>query len=489
MASSIVAITMTNVNEVLTANPLTSMQLTNPDSIDTTIPILEAGRVEEIGGQLYQVIDGNYTPSGSPSDGVTYLYVEDTGSAIIGYLSNTAPTYTGQGFYNSNAKALFVMNKTGSVYENKSRIMQNYPACSPDGEIEAFKSVKTQSIIPTIEDDPLTIEGDLDIVGQIAKVVTSVNSATANAVTAAPPTTATSIATCPIAYEDQTVATIWNDSGTKIGMYRYSNASLELIGSLGTITAVISRPAITALDENTIAIFYEVSGGNSYIAIQRFNGSTWSQISLNNLGVLATTTQATSLALLTHEGDVYKFAYCTNGTATGIYIYSYEEGDAAAVLEYTWASAPATSSDIARICKLDGLDFIYQYEDASNTYYLLLRYNDSNLISIIDTYTTTGATTNPLCEYSKNCFLIHVATAGDRLFTYQFFVKNDVITSGGFPFRNSDFNVSGTTTQYATQYIYHIGNNLLAADTTPNVSGTDEWYIMPLITTDTNTRI
>ena len=114
---AITKIDLTDVDDVLTNNILRHMELTSYTS--PTVPILEAGRSEEIGGELYQVTSGNHTPTGSPSDGVVYVYIEDLGASITCTLSNTAPTWTGHGWYNGNAKAVFKCDLASTVYTKK----------------------------------------------------------------------------------------------------------------------------------------------------------------------------------------------------------------------------------------------------------------------------------------------------------------------------------------------------------------------------------
>jgi hypothetical protein len=124
--AEIVKIDLTDVSDTLTNNILQGFALTNPGDIDSAAPKLESGRSEEIGGQLYQVRDGDLVVSGSPSDGTAFVYIEDTGSGVTATMSNTVPSWTGQGFYNGNAKAVFSCSVSSGSYGGKQRILNNH---------------------------------------------------------------------------------------------------------------------------------------------------------------------------------------------------------------------------------------------------------------------------------------------------------------------------------------------------------------------------
>jgi hypothetical protein len=117
---------LTDTQDTLKNSYLTPMELVDyTDGLVSTIQ-LASGRSEEFGGFIYLVEGGDLTVTdpGGLSDGAVYVYLQDSGTPTA-VLSNTAPTYDPNkgGWYNSADKAIFVMTKAGTAYNDRFRLV------------------------------------------------------------------------------------------------------------------------------------------------------------------------------------------------------------------------------------------------------------------------------------------------------------------------------------------------------------------------------
>ena len=105
---------------------------------------LSAGRTEEVGSYLYRVEGGNVTVTDSgAAEGTVYVYINDDGDGTASAtVSDTAPTYSGTkgGFYSGTAKAIYVMTKSGSSYNNRMRLNQ-IPQTELPGDINIYNDL------------------------------------------------------------------------------------------------------------------------------------------------------------------------------------------------------------------------------------------------------------------------------------------------------------------------------------------------------------
>ena len=97
----------------------------------TGVPTLSSGRTAEINNALYRVIDGDLAVdiTSIGTDGVKYIYVEDTGSTVTAKALSTSPTWRGDlgGWFLSGAstsKAFFRFVKSGTSYNFRTNLLQ-----------------------------------------------------------------------------------------------------------------------------------------------------------------------------------------------------------------------------------------------------------------------------------------------------------------------------------------------------------------------------
>jgi hypothetical protein len=436
---AIVKIDYADVTDVLTGNVQTPFEI---DSYtNTTIPKLQVGRCEEIGGSLYRVETSEVTPTGSPADGTVYLYVEDLGASIATTLSATAPTFspTLGGYYNGNAKAVFVCNKATSTYTKKARIITHQGVSfggdttvrrtasgelsidgnlTVNGEIDSDNiTLKASVSFIGYQGTPLVIGGGgqtaicamshnriafIDNVGNLLKAfdfdgITWALVGSGLSITSLANSSLCRLSSSRIAFID--------DSVESLRAYDFNGSTWSLVGS-GLSIAGITKATITALSSTRIA-FVETTSDE--LRAYDFNGSTWSLTGSGlNLGAisepLVVTLSSTRVAILRNDNilEAYDFsgtAWTLVGNTTIPHTYSTSDLTALSNKRVCIASSSLNGSgtDVLAVYDFDGTEWSL----VGSNYSVGFNFNDPSITALSSNkIVTIGNSTDNVYVYN-----------------------------------------------------------------------------------------
>lgn len=478
MAASIVEIDLTSVNDVLTNNILQRFELVSYTT--TTVPILEAGRSEEIGGALYQVTGGNLTPTGSPSDGVVYLYVEDTGASVTATLSNTVPTWTGQGYYNGNAKATHVMRLSGSTYSDKARILTEGAWL---GQFLEAGSIKTDTIGESTTKAGITVSNNFYPQDEIITVPIGVvpnGGIDAGAILSNfgvfAGNSLASPATAVINMTNKDVISVVKETGlsnVKFTVDRYDKPATTNFKATLTTTSDPYPTALYPIGDDYVIASYD-DGVNGALYLVNFDGVS----TIAKVGSTFTTTYTNlpHVCGLTFDGGTGEIV---TGNGARIDILSFNGSTWSSSANYT-----TSLTSIRSLAKLTDSTFIARDDTGTDSVYRLFSWNGS-VITLEDSVTIEAADEYNVYPFnSRAVMLIDIDTSSSPSYVRVNLMGLYVDDAGDLAVipgrRTAEIN-----TTYRPDNVANFGNNTLALLAEPGMAVQDN-FLLPIITSEFN---